>query len=68
MRDLDAARQAESDLIDRLFRNDSLVLDSQHNALEDAVCGLAPRIFKVPFPNRQQILLHSFLAQENRWS
>ena len=49
VRDLDAARQAESDLVDRLFRNDTLVLDTQHDALEDAVCGLAPRIFKVFF-------------------
>ena len=47
MRELDAARQAESDLVDRLFQNDHLILDTQHDALEDAVCGVAPRIFRV---------------------
>jgi len=48
-RELDAARQAESDLVDRFFCSEGMVLDSHHDALEDAVVGLAPRIFKVRF-------------------
>ena len=42
--------------MDRLFRNDTLVLDTQHDALEDAVCGLAPRIFKVFLQRKLHVL------------
>lgn len=46
-RELDAARQAESDLVDFFFRSEGMVLDTHHGALEDAVVGLAPRIFRM---------------------
>lgn len=46
-RELDAVRQAEVDFVDRLFHAEGVILDPQHDALEDAVCSLAPRQFKV---------------------
>lgn len=51
IRELDAVRQAEMDLVDRLFRRGVMFMDAEHDALEDAVCSLAPRLFKVGHPH-----------------